>query len=671
MRRIPNLFWMIWAVAVAQAQTGERSVDFRTLPEGESLRFEALTPPLQQIAGAPAAFYDYYWEFGDGQFSLEERPLHRYASPAPREALLLATGKYDNGKAPRSRKKTVAPPASTHKQAVASASPSVLPNPSARIALRAVRNPRAGEESVWVMGYRGGRAGVGAGSLYLFFNQRDYKTRHFEFIEARTHHGEEAIAPLWSALQSSPSPDGLASIAESPAGAGPYAPFYTPDEALRQLRQVYRDSRAWRFSGHGAGDIRHIFLSLMATEAMIADTHAVIMASALWVGDGGGELERFDLEMEILASHDPNYIVALRKRAGFRRIGAREFGYKVRFQNTGEGPASKVAVTCRLPRGLDPSSLRLLDAYPACPPCAAVPAGQSCLDTARYADRVEFTFHNVYLPGTRQEGVSDRDSTKGLLRFALKPSSKVAKLPMPTRAYIVFDKNAPVFTNTSQSDFKPGFSPMPFAGWLLQPTAPRGGAPVFGLGAAPFRPWRKYLQFEIMAVLDGGVSEQLQRRNDSTAHALFLTAFDIPAIVDSFRTVVRQERIEASHSVWIAPFHLRKNVSDFVGIGAGALIGLQRRQSSVKTTVSERQMIYATDLPLDTPRSKLMLFKENGLSYEPVLTDSDRLYVGYGFFAEISLGAVRRGASLSLRPQWTQQAGKSALSLAALLAWRI
>ncbi|MFN4081206.1 MAG: hypothetical protein ACK4NS_09915 [Saprospiraceae bacterium] len=671
MRRLPNLFWMIWTVATVHAQTGERSVDFRTLPEDEGLRFEALTPPLQQIAGAPAAFYDYYWEFGDGQFSFEERPLHRYASSVPREALLLATGKYDNGKAPRSRKKTVAPPATAHKQAVASASPSVLPNPSARIALRAVRNPRAGEESVWVMGYGSGRAGMGAGSLYLFFNQRDYKTRHFEFVEARTHHGEEAIAPQWSACQSEPLSDGLVCAAETPAGAGPYGSFYTPDEALRQLRQTYRDSRAWRFSELGAGEVRHIFLSLMAAESMIADTHAVIMASALWIGDGGGELERFDLEMEILASHDPNYIVTLRKRTGFRRIAAKEFGYKVRFQNTGEGPASKVAVTCRLPRGLDPGSLRLLDAYPACPPCAAVPAGQSCLDTARYADRIEFTFRNVYLPGTRQQGVGDRDSTKGFLRFSLKPSGSVSKLPMPTRAHIVFDKNAPVFTNATQSTFKPGFSPMPFAGWLSQPTAPRGGALVLGLGAAPFRPWRKYLQFEIMAVLDGGMREQAETRYDSTAHALFLTAFDIPAIVDSFRTTVREERIEASHSVWISPLHLRKNVSDFVGIGAGALLGLQRRQSSVKTTVTERQMIYATDLPLNTPRNKLMLFMESGVSYEPVLTEYDRLFAGYGFFAEISLGAVRRGPSLSLRPQWTQQAGKSALSLAALLTWRI
>ena len=38
--------------------------------------FSSVLRPLQQIAGAPEAFYSYYWEFGDGQFSFEEKPKH-------------------------------------------------------------------------------------------------------------------------------------------------------------------------------------------------------------------------------------------------------------------------------------------------------------------------------------------------------------------------------------------------------------------------------------------------------------------------------------------------------------------------------------------------------------------------------------------------------------------
>src|SRR5688500_10785842 len=36
-----------------------------SLDENQAV-FSAITPPLQEIQGAPTAFYTFYWEFGDG-----------------------------------------------------------------------------------------------------------------------------------------------------------------------------------------------------------------------------------------------------------------------------------------------------------------------------------------------------------------------------------------------------------------------------------------------------------------------------------------------------------------------------------------------------------------------------------------------------------------------------
>ena len=41
---------------------------------GNSVLLTPETPTLNQIAGAPKAFYTHYWEMGDGSYSKEETP---------------------------------------------------------------------------------------------------------------------------------------------------------------------------------------------------------------------------------------------------------------------------------------------------------------------------------------------------------------------------------------------------------------------------------------------------------------------------------------------------------------------------------------------------------------------------------------------------------------------
>ena len=63
-----------------------------------SYTFKSEKPSLNQIAGAPKAFYSHYWEFGDGNFSTKEEPNHTYKDPGEYEVKLWATNNYDSGK---------------------------------------------------------------------------------------------------------------------------------------------------------------------------------------------------------------------------------------------------------------------------------------------------------------------------------------------------------------------------------------------------------------------------------------------------------------------------------------------------------------------------------------------------------------------------------------------
>ena len=65
--------------------------------------FNSETPILNQIAGAPKAYYTYFWELGDGNYSTKKEPKHTYKKPGEYEVKLWVTNNYDTGKTPTTR----------------------------------------------------------------------------------------------------------------------------------------------------------------------------------------------------------------------------------------------------------------------------------------------------------------------------------------------------------------------------------------------------------------------------------------------------------------------------------------------------------------------------------------------------------------------------------------
>src|SRR3954471_19297509 len=95
----PVLFLCMIGSANAQLNdTADAAIDPKI--DNNRVTLGAALRPLRQIAGAPASFYSYFWEFGDGSYSFEKEPTHIYKDTGDYTIRLFATNNYDDGKKP-------------------------------------------------------------------------------------------------------------------------------------------------------------------------------------------------------------------------------------------------------------------------------------------------------------------------------------------------------------------------------------------------------------------------------------------------------------------------------------------------------------------------------------------------------------------------------------------
>lgn len=633
---------LLQASAIAQTEPAERQADFSVTDENEGMRFQPLMPPLAQKAGAPTAYYSYFWEFGDGSFSTEARPLHHFAGPGEYQVSVDATAHYDNGKKAKKKKTKIA---NTHSEALAAAGmPDVFEEKRKQaVAMATNAMPKAGEEMTLVISYRNNGSLPTDGRLHLFFNEKKYKTAHFDFIEARTHFGETADPLLSTALplHTTPGADWTSMETRSSAGvhfawADDFAAYSILQDMLNNARSAYRDEKAWRFTDFEAGDKRNLFISLAGTADMLKDTSAFIHLEVVYAPDDPmAAPERFELEVEIVASHDPNLIAVSDNRVNFRTLGNQKLDYKVRFQNNGEGPASTIALKVEIPEGLDKAAMRPLEWYPKCPICPKTPGNQSCLDTASTKDGLLFTFRNIYLPGSRQEGMGDRDSTKGFVKYRIEAGDDMPKRSFSSRASIVFDKNPPIYTNFTKTRFKPGISPGLKAGYHFEPDSAKAGYVFIGASLSPYKSWRIYPQIELLAGLKG--------KTDAPDQSYIETDTFQQSGTTLTRIFRKDSLIEGKQSFVMLelPLLLRRNFSRFFGAGLGGSAQVFFETGEQNTTIRKTVVTYYVNEPIPP--------KIDTTQFAPVFSTYSRTRTQFSLFADLTFGSVRAGPNLGIR----------------------
>lgn len=537
--------------------------------KGNQISLKPETPPLLQIAGAPKPFYTYFWETGDGNYNKTESPKHTYKKKGQYKVNLQVTNNYDNGKAPTTRPKIVA--VNEIEDNIYSEIASIGDTISYKIFNN--RDPIPNEEMIVVVSYQNLLDYVASGKLYLFYNDKEFKNNNFELLDFRVHNNEKEISEL-----------GIASINDinnsnqyiaSEENILEQNSFVNKtetdlDQEILKNKTAFNNMNVLEFENLNPKETRNLFFTFKTTPEMIKDTSATVKMRGVFVPDRNYKnYKKKTLEMEIVTSHDPNKMSSNGSFMNYRLVRFKTLNFKTKFQNNGEGPARTIRLETDIPEMLDKKTFKVIDMYPKCPIC---PKDEeviySCLDTIIKQNQIHFTFKNIYLPGTNQKNVTEKDSTKGFVKYTMKFAKGFHKTKTKSRTSIFFDKNEPIITNYATTRFLPGISIGVKSGYNYFPKLDNAKSYFAGFTLSPFKSYRWYWQIE-------SVNQLLTYNPKSTVSEELITGFN---------GVKQLQRITSSFSNKSVnleiPILIRYNINNYLGIGAGIQANINAFETS-------------------------------------------------------------------------------------------
>ncbi|MEM9887835.1 MAG: hypothetical protein AAF849_18210 [Bacteroidota bacterium] len=633
----------------------------------------ALTP----ILGLPEPYYDFWWEFGDGHMSEEIAPTHQYdGSAALRTVYLMATNKYDKGKKPKKSSSFIASTPYRNQEiekSLEAASErrfdSYFPEDlEGRVYLKSSSDAKPDEDLHFMLSYRNPDTITRSGHLAILFNERKFEKTMFQKRGVRKHYDEQAVAlPNADAYSYAETQEILTGILPQQQDLNPAfdLPILPSAASISpQLQTVldtalltYTDQSIWSFDNLQPDEERNLFFTFHTTKEMLEDTTAFVHLLAAYTDDGGYS-DVFPLQFEIVSAHDPNKVSVSEVKENFRRFGKNNsLTYKIQFQNEGKGPASKVEVHAYIPEGLDGYKVDLLDWHPKAPLCEDNDLStSSCISVTPQQDTAIFLFDGIYLPGTRQRGVTKKDSTKGYVKFKITPEKRIKKEPLKMHAGIYFDKEPVVLTNYTKTRFKPGLSigikggVSDFRFEQTENEEDRFEYAFGGITLSPFKSERFYYQGEAMLGLSGNeiftqttaVGEDELEVFDINGDNLF--TFDEyrllrGAIRDSIRVedseIIDSIRFSRERSIIfldIVPLQLRKRILPFMEVGGGIQTAFRLESRSARTFSGFTEGLAGENIEL---------------TYE--VPSTRRLSIIPSVFGDLSIGMVKQGPSLGLR----------------------
>ncbi len=615
--------------------------------QNNKVNFKPELTPLRQIAGAPKSFWSNYWEFGDGDYSFDNNPTHQYNENGDYTVRLSATNNYDDGTPPTTRPKKITIQQNNDESSI-DVNHHLLENHDG-LRLQNNRDPRPNEEMQVLVSYGNDKDYPTNGKLYVFFNEKKYKDNNFTLTDVRTHHNEMEVEDTFISKIST-----INSKSDLIKTTG--LATFTSKKFLRDTTRLdlknsldaaklfYNDYKVWNVDDVKPKEERTVFLTLKTTPEMLKDTSAIITIRSIYIPERGKKLHKItEKEMEIVTSHDPNKMSVYQTFLNYRLVRFKRLKYKVKFQNNGEGPASLIKLNVDIPEMLDKSTLKVIDMYPKVPIC---PLGKkvkySCMDTIIMQDKISFQFKNIYLPGTAQKGVTEKDSTKGFVKYSMKFGKDFHKKKSKSKTEIIFDKNDPIITNSSTSRFTPGISIGIKAGYnhfftsnenldfnkTVSNTNLDTNAQGFFFGGtiSPYKSYKWYVQGEILASSQHISSIGKSTNYEDTAAGLTISETNATATI-------------LKNYLDIVPISVRYNLNAIFALGAGGQIsinGYQRTINRLKKTVYEdRNGEIGEKLSQEESHTCV---KKDGMSLN-----------NYGLFLDFTAGISRIGPSVGIR----------------------
>ena len=558
-----SIFFILFSIfSIAQTKVKDtitRRANIVFIQNGNAVTYKPETPPLIPIAGAPKPSYSYLWELGDGHYSKEAEPKHVYKNKGTYTTRLAVTNNYDNGKPPATRPKKVAVNdiTDTNYKDIASIAD--------QNGFAIIKNcdPIPDQEMVVVVGYQNLENYVASGKLYLFYNEKQFKSNNFELTDFRTYANEREIKEktIATVTDLDDSNNYLAS-AESNFRTKKYRNTTTEedlDASLLEANKTYHNVSILEFDDVNPHETHNIFYTFKTTPEMIKDTSATVTMRGIFVPNRSYKNHKIkNLEMEIVTSHDPNKMGSNGSFMNYRLVRFKRVNFKTRFQNNGEGPARMIRLETDVPNMFDKKTFKVEDMYPKCPICPKdeVPT-VSCLDTIIKKNQIFFTFKNIYLPGSEQKNVHEKDSTKGFVKYSMKFAEDFHKVKTRSRTAIIFDKNEPIITNYATTRFLPGISIGAKAGYNVYPDLEKSTSYFVGATISPFKSYRFYWQAEWL----NGINKY-----ESAATVVDQNVVNPNGVKQFQRTTTTTENKSVN---WEIPVLIRYNINNYIGVGAG------------------------------------------------------------------------------------------------------
>jgi PKD repeat protein len=606
---------------------------------GNQVVYGAEMPPLNQVAGAPKAFYTYYWEFGDGNYSFKEKPVHRYAASGTYETKLWATNNYDNGKPPTSRPKSITVNDTSDEASLNSNSLFIEDDD---LILKRNREPIPDQEMIFITSYKNTNNYISNGKLYLFYNDNQFKNDNFILEDTRLHHGEKII-PLPIISETLSPNDDHTLLASSTHTTLRNRTLFVQDTTkrknlpltLEESKSLYRNYQVIAFNDMQPGEERNIFRTLKTTPEMIKDTSAIVTLRSIYVPDENFDNHTVkDTEMEIVTSHDPNKMSSNGWLMNYRLVRFKRLKFKVRFQNNGEGSANTIKLAVDTPEMFDKSTLKIDSMYPECPICPKErEVNYSCLDTILKKDKIIFQFNRIYLPGSQQKNVAEIDSTKGFVKYSMKFGKDFHKKKTKSRTAIYFDKNEPIITNYATTRFMPGISIGAKAGYIMVPELDNQKEYFVGATLSPFKSYRGYYQAELMA----SASSYDELRNFET------TSID----ANGTESLIQFSEANTFNniSIYAVPGSFRYNFNNFFAMGAGIQLKMDITSKNDQETTGEGFTIIRNNGP--TPPEIIRNIELDVAETQEIKDDFTNIQTGV--FVGMNFGTVRIGPSIGVR----------------------
>ncbi|CAA9196679.1 hypothetical protein FLA105534_01257 [Flavobacterium bizetiae] len=563
MKPLSSIFFILFSIlSIGQTKVKDtitRRANIVFIQNGNTVTYKPETPPLIPIAGAPKPSYSYLWELGDGHYSKEAEPKHVYKNKGTYTTRLAVTNNYDNGKPPATRPKKVAinDITDTNYKDIASIADqngfAILKN----------CDPIPDQEMVVVVGYQNMENYVSSGKLYLFYNEKQFKSNNFELVDFRTYANEREVKEktVASVNDLEDSNRYLAS-AENSFKTKKYRNTTTEedlDASLLEANKTYHNVSVLEFDDANPGETHNVFYTFKTTPEMIKDTSATVTMRGIFVPNRSYKNHKIkNLEMEIVTSHDPNKMGSNGSFMNYRLVRFKRVNFKTRFQNNGEGPARMIRLETDVPDMFDKKTFKVEDMYPKCPICPKdeVPT-VSCLDTIIKKNQIFFTFKNIYLPGSEQKNVHEKDSTKGFVKYSMKFAEDFHKVKTRSRTAIIFDKNEPIITNYATTRFLPGISIGAKAGYNVYPDLEKSTSYFVGATISPFKSYRFYWQAEWLNAIN---------KYEDAATVVDQNVVNPNGVKQFQRTTTTTENKSVN---WEIPVLIRYNINNYIGVGAG------------------------------------------------------------------------------------------------------